>query len=100
MAKRRPRRVDRIRLAQEGLESMARLWLTSDSPEISSNAGKTLIRLSRRHRIKVPTEIRMRVCRSCKKILDSNNSKTRIRLKGIVVSCMDCGRTHRYHGGV
>jgi len=86
--------------ALAGIESMARLWSNSKSGEIAHNAGTTLIAIARRNRVRIPRRMRFRICRTCKKPLNSTNSKTRIRMKSVMVSCLDCGRVHRYHGGV
>ena len=90
----------RRRHATAGIESMTKLWSNPESDEIAHNAGKTLIAIARRNRVRIPRRIRMRICRTCKKALNSTNSKTRIKMKCVVVSCLDCGRVHRYYGGV
>ncbi len=78
---------------------MSRLWSNSESDEIAQNAGTTLIAIARRNRVRISRRMRMRICRTCKKTLNSKNSKTRIKMKTIVVSCLDCGRAHKYRGG-
>tara|TARA_B100000900_G_scaffold415992_1_gene448371 strand:- start:2166 stop:2468 length:303 start_codon:yes stop_codon:yes gene_type:complete len=90
----------RRRHALAGIESMTRLWSNPESEEVAHNAGTTLIAIARRNRVRIPRRIRMRICRTCKKALNSTNSKTRIKMKCVVVSCLDCGRVHRYYGGV
>jgi len=90
----------RRRHALAGIESMTRLWSNPESEEVAHNAGTTLIAIARRNRVRIPKRIRMRICRTCKKALNSTNSKTRIKMKCVVVSCLDCGRVHRYYGGV
>ena len=90
----------RRRLAIAGIESMTKLWSNPESDEIAHNAGKALIAIARRNRVRIPRKIRMRICRTCKKALNSTNSKTRIKMKSVRVSCLDCGRVHRYYGGV
>ena len=89
----------RRRHAKAGVETMSRLWSNSESDEISQNAGTTLIAIARRNRVRISRRMRMRICRTCKKTLNSKNSKTRIKMKTIVVSCLDCGRAHKYRGG-
>lgn len=90
----------RRRHAIAGIESMARLWSYPESEEIAHNAGTTLIAIARRNRVRIPRGMRFRICRTCKKPLNSTNSKTRIKKKSVRVSCLDCGRVHRYYGGV
>ena len=100
MGKGNPRNHNRRRHAIAGIESMARLWSNHESEEIAHNAGTTLIAIARRNRVRIPKRMRIRICRTCKKPLNSTNSKTRIKMKSVRVSCLDCGRVHRYYGGV
>ena len=91
----RPRRA---KIASDAVGSLARIWLIDPSSEVAQAAGSVMLRTARRNRVIIPGELRMRSCRSCRKMLDSSNSRTRIRAGQVIVTCVKCGRTHKYLG--
>ena len=91
----RPRRA---KIASDAVGSLARIWLIDPSSEVAQAAGSVMLRTARRNRVRIPDELRMRSCRSCRKMLDSSNSRTRIRAGQVIVTCVKCGRTHKYLG--
>ena len=91
----RPRRA---KIASDAVGSLARIWLIDPSSEVAQAAGSAMLRTARRNRVRIPGELRMRSCRSCRKMLDSSNSRTRIRAGQVIVTCVKCGRTHKYLG--
>ena len=92
----RPRR---SKIASGAVGSLARIWLSNPSSEVAQSAGTAMLRTARRNRVRIPDELRMRACRSCRKMLNSSNSRTRIRSGQVIVTCIICGRIHRYSGG-
>tara|TARA_B100001113_G_scaffold175797_1_gene144046 strand:- start:2032 stop:2334 length:303 start_codon:yes stop_codon:yes gene_type:complete len=89
----------RAKIASDAVGGLAGIWLSDPSSEVAKAAGSAMLRTARRNRIRIPGELRMRSCRSCRKMLDSSNSRTRVRSGRIVVTCDECGRVHRYLGG-
>mgnify|MGYP001403216502 CR=1 FL=1 len=92
----RPRRA---KIASNAVGDLARIWLNDPSSEVAQAAGSAMLRTARRNRVRIPGKLRMRSCRGCRKMLDSSSSRTRIRVGQIIVTCVDCGRIHRYFGG-
>lgn len=92
----RPRR---SKIAYDAVGGLSRIWLSDPSSEVAQAAGSAMLRTARRNRVRIPGKLRMRSCRGCRKMLDSSNSRTRIRAGQIIVTCIECGRVHRYLGG-
>ena len=90
----------RTRIASDAVEGLARIWLQDPSSEVAQSAGAAMLRTARRNRVRIPSELRMRACRGCRKMLNTSNSRTRVRAGRIIVTCVECGRVHRYLGGV
>ena len=90
----------RTRIASDSVEDLASLWLRDPSSELARSAGAAMLRTARRNRVRIPTELRMRACRGCRKMLNTSNSRTRVRAGRIIVTCLECNRVHRYLGGV
>jgi len=96
MAARGRARPRRSKIASDAVGGLARIWLIDPSSEVAQAAGSAMLRTARRNRVRIPDKLRMRSCRCCRKMLDSSNSRTRIRAGQIIVTCVECGRVHRY----
>ena len=66
----RPRRA---KIASDAVDGLARVWRIDPSSEVAQAAGSAMLRTARRNRVRIPGELRMRSCRSCRKMLDSSN---------------------------
>ena len=68
-------------------------------PQLSQRQALLACRISTRHKIKMPYEIRMLFCKKCKSFIAPGiNSKIRLgrtSVKSIRVSCSLCGHTYR-----
>ena len=68
-----------------------------DKPEqLLTSASKQMWKISTRHRIGLPNELKYRFCRNCKELLYPGvNSRIRIRSKVRCITCNVCGTTKR-----
>lgn len=69
------------------------------SKRLKNNAVKNLIALNRRHRLKMPKEARLMICKQCNVIKNSVNTRVRIKHSQLVISCLECNNIHRLGGG-
>ena len=69
------------------------------NPELSQRQASIARRISTRHKIRMPYNLRMVFCKKCKSfIVPGINSRIRIgraSLKSIRISCNLCGHTYR-----
>jgi RNase P subunit RPR2 len=66
------------------------------SEKFLKSASNQLWNISTRHRIGLPTELKNRFCRTCKKLLYPGvNSRIRIRGKVRYMTCIECGTIKR-----
>jgi ribonuclease P protein subunit RPR2 len=80
-----------FRLADEALQ---------EKPEQSQRYVNLARQIAMRCRVKMPRELRRRVCKHCNTLLRPGvNSRVRLRQRRephVVVTCLSCGRVHRY----
>ena len=70
-----------------------------ENPELSQRQALLACRISTRHKIKTPYEIKMLFCKKCKSfIIPGINSRIRLgrtSVKSIRISCNLCGHVYR-----
>jgi len=71
----------------------------SDAPVIRQNAATNLLALNRRHRLKMPKNISLMLCKKCNVIYNSKNSRTRIKHGQLIKTCLECDYVRRLGGG-
>ena len=63
---------------------------------IADSAARQIIAIGKKHVIRPASEIKRKICRSCKKSLSPGvNSRVRISSKKIIITCLECGRMMR-----
>ncbi len=70
-----------------------------DSIKLKNNAVKNLIALNQKHRLKMPKKVGLMICKQCKVIQNSVNTRVRIKHGQSIVSCLDCNNIRRLGGG-
>jgi len=69
------------------------------NPELSQRQAQLARRISTRHNIRMPYELRMVFCKKCKSFIAPGiNSKIRLgraSVKAVRISCNFCGHTYR-----
>ena len=70
-----------------------------DSPKLSQRQASLAKKISTKHRIRMPYELRITFCKKCKSfIVPGVNSKIRLgrtSVKSIRITCNFCGHTYR-----
>ncbi len=66
--------------------------------ELRQNAAHKLFALNKKHRLKMPKDIGLMVCKKCYVILNSTNSMTRIRDGKLIKTCKICNYVRRIGG--
>ena len=80
-----------IRYLSQSLESNLGEYV-----QIADSAARQIIAIGKKHGVRPASEIRRRICRSCKKSLSPGvNSRVRISSKMLVITCLECGRMMR-----
>ena len=69
------------------------------SVELKQNAAEKLIALNRKHRLKMPKQVGLMICKKCQILYDTNNSRTRIKHGQLIISCLKCESVRRIGGG-
>ena len=68
-------------------------------PQLSQRQALLARKISMRHKIRMPYELRMTFCKKCKKFIapgvDSRIRLGRTNLKSIRITCNFCGHTYR-----
>jgi ribonuclease P protein subunit RPR2 len=66
-------------------------------PELADRYVDIARRISMRHRVSIPRELKRRVCKECHAYLvPGNNSHTRLDGRNVVITCNRCGAIKRY----
>ena len=86
---------------QRAVSAQSYLRTILDNPKDKSemllkSASKQLWKISTRHRIGLPNDLKYRFCRTCKNLLYLGvNSRIRIRNKVRCITCNECGTIKR-----
>ena len=67
--------------------------------QIKQNAAEKLIALNRKHRLKMPKQVGLMICKKCQILYDTSNSRTRIKHGQLIISCLKCESVRRIGGG-
>jgi len=89
----------RARIAKERIERLFELAEREfrHNPELSHTWLELARRISMRTRVRIPRELKRRMCKSCHRLLVPGRS-ARVRLKRgrVCITCLACGRVMRY----
>ena len=102
MTRRRPPRKETRRLAQERIEILWKqaIAYAEESPEVARQRVVLLQRVAQRARMRLPSQIRRRICTACGNVLvPGRNARVRLRnnrSRHVTVTCLDCGAMKRY----
>ena len=99
------RRIKKFNRKKKAFEAQAYLESFLEKPRLNEmirvNASKQIWKISTRHNIGLPNNIKNRFCRKCKIMLFPGvNSRIRIRKKIRCLTCYACGNTKRMNLGV
>lgn len=68
-----------------------------ERPELADRYVDIARRISMRHRVSIPRELKRRVCRNCHSYLvPGANCRVRVDGKNILITCLKCGHISRY----
>ncbi|BAI60376.1 ribonuclease P protein component 4 [Methanocella paludicola SANAE] len=66
-------------------------------PDLADRYADIARRISMRHRVGIPRELKRRVCKGCGSFLvPGDNCRVRLDGNNIVITCMKCGAIKRY----
>jgi ribonuclease P protein subunit RPR2 len=69
----------------------------SRRPDLADRYVDIARRISMRHRVGIPGELKRRVCKGCGSFLvPGNNCRVRLDGNNILITCMKCGAIMRY----
>ena len=86
-------------------KSQQRLIGNLETPTITNerllrSSARHLIKISRRHRLSVPSEARHLVCRKCHSPHRfGENARVRIKHGQRIITCLECSSVRRFGGG-
>ena len=70
-----------------------------DSTQLKNNAVRNLVALNQKHRLKMPKEVSLMICKQCDVIQNAVNTRIRIKHGQLIISCLDCNNIRRLGGG-
>jgi ribonuclease P protein subunit RPR2 len=66
-------------------------------PDLARRYVEIARRISLRHRVGIPGELKKRVCKKCGAFLvTGENSRIRLDGKNVIITCLECGEIKRY----
>ncbi|RZB29004.1 MAG: ribonuclease P protein subunit RPR2 [Candidatus Argoarchaeum ethanivorans] len=69
----------------------------SNRPDRSRRYMKLALAIAMRYRVRLPAELKKRVCKTCNTyLMPSNTVRIRLRNGYLVYTCLECGREKRY----
>ncbi|MGQ4913104.1 MAG: ribonuclease P protein component 4 [Candidatus Thorarchaeota archaeon] len=78
-----------------------RAQLEVDRPDVARRHIQSARRIAQRARIKIPSEMRVMICRKCNTLLvPGRTCRVRVRnnrSKHVTVTCLNCGTIRRFH---
>ncbi|TFF92113.1 ribonuclease P [Candidatus Thorarchaeota archaeon] len=99
------RRQSRRRKRQIAEERIRLLWaqaqeVAASDPKRARSLMQTAKRIAQKVRMRLPREMRRRICKNCETILVPGRT-CRVRVRGnrmrhLTVTCLECGVVHRY----
>ena len=72
---------------------------TSNDLEFKQTVANKLVDLNRKHRLKMPKSLQSRICHKCSVIINSTNTRVRVKNGMIIKSCLVCNNIRRYGSG-
>jgi len=98
----RRRKSDRKKDAEDAIRNLSDALEGSlgQSIQIADSAARQILAIGKKHGVRPASEIRRKICRSCKKSLSPGvNSRVRISSKMLIITCLECGRMMRQGPG-
>jgi ribonuclease P protein subunit RPR2 len=69
----------------------------TERPDLARRYVEIARRISMRHRVGIPGELKKRVCKKCGAFLvTGENSRIRLDGKNVIITCLECGAIKRY----
>ncbi len=69
----------------------------AERPDLANRYVDIARRISMRHRVSIPRQLKRRVCKKCGAFLvPGQNSRIRLNGKNITITCTECGAIKRY----
>ena len=97
--KRREAKSFNMEMAGQRIERLFRLAaeVYDERPDLADRYVEIARRISMRHRVSIPRELKRNVCRSCYAYLRPGSS-ARVRADGrnVIITCLRCGGVRRY----
>ena len=94
----RRRRSDRMNDAESAIKHLSHVLRgkLGGHAQIADSAARQIIAIGKKHGVRPASEIKRKICRSCKKSLSPGvNSRVRISSKMLVITWLECGRMMR-----
>lgn len=88
-----------VDMAEQRIERLFELaWKAyPERPGLADRYVDIARRISMRHRVSLPPELKKRVCKKCMSFLvPGENSRVRLDGKNVIVTCLKCGGIKRY----
>ena len=88
-------------LALERMKTLVQIAISNarTNPELSQKQAQIARRISTKHKVRMPYELRLAFCKKCKSFIAPGiNSKIRMgrtSIKSVRISCNFCGHTYR-----
>ena len=93
--RRKPDRKDEAETAIRNL-SEALEGSIGERVDLANRAARQILAIGKKHGVRPASEIRRKICRSCKKSLSPGiSSRVRISSKKLITTCLECGRLTR-----
>ena len=84
---------ERIRI----LFSLAESYANKGDLELSSRYVELILKIARKYNIRLPREMKYRICKKCNCfIIPGKNATVRLKKGKVVIKCLECGRYKRY----
>ncbi len=84
---------ERIRI----LFSLAESYAKRGDLDISSRYVELILKIARKYNIRLPREMKYRICKKCNCfIIPGKNATVRLKKGKVVIKCLECDRYKRY----
>jgi ribonuclease P protein subunit RPR2 len=68
-----------------------------ERPDLANRYVDIARRISMRHRVSIPRELKKRICKKCGSFLvPGENSRVRLDGKNVIITCLECDAIKRY----
>ncbi len=88
------------RIAKERIKtlfSLAESYANMGDFELSSRYVELILRIARKYNIRLPKEMKYRICKKCNCfIIPGKNATVRLKKGKVIIKCLDCDHYKRY----